>query len=78
MVWKVQKAIYGLMTAPQAWRLYFADTMSALGAKRLRSEPNVDDFPGKDLYNTPCVGDILAVGPQDPRTDSVGKFRSYL
>lgn len=38
-------------TVPKAWQLHFAEAMASLGAKRLRSEPSVYEFLGKNLYH---------------------------
>lgn len=59
-----------------ATQLHFAETMAALGAKRLRSEPSTYNFQGKDLYNMSYI-DILAVGPQDCTISSSVSCRNY-
>lgn len=45
--------MYALKTAPQAWGVHFAETIADMGATRLRSEPDISYFPGKDLYAMP-------------------------
>lgn len=68
------KRCTGSRMAPKALELLFAETLAALGAKRLRGEQNVYDFPGKDLYIMSYVDDILAVGLQDSADWFFGEF----
>ena len=41
VVWKLNKAIYGLRSSPGAWQKHLAETLQQLGMSRLASEPNV-------------------------------------
>ena len=41
IVWKLNKAIYGLRSSPKAWQNHLAETLQQLGMQRLASEPNV-------------------------------------
>lgn len=54
ILWRLQKAMRGLKTAPQAWLLHFAETLAKMGAKRLRSQHRVYYFSEKNLCNI-CV-----------------------
>lgn len=57
-----KQCAYCWKTAPKALQVHFADTMSELGAKRPRVEPNVYYFPGKDFHVMSYVDSILVVG----------------
>lgn len=41
ILWRLQKAMYGLRSSPKAWQDHLAKVLTDLGLKRLQSEPNV-------------------------------------
>lgn len=65
VIWKLRKTMYRRKTAPGAWQLHFAETMSTCGAKRLRNKPNIHYFLQNAQSIMSYVDDILAVEPQD-------------
>ena len=41
VMWLLKRAMYGLRSAPADWQRHFAEVMSAMGFRRLQTEPNV-------------------------------------
>ena len=65
IVWRLNKAIYGLRSSPKAWQNHLAEVMQQLGLRRLVSEPNVYATPGGDAYILCYVDDLLFIGQQE-------------
>ena len=65
IVWRLNKAIYGLRSSPKAWQNHLAEVMQQLGLRRLVSEPNVYATPGGDSYILCYVDDLLFIGQQE-------------
>ena len=69
IVWKLNKATYGLRSSPKAWQDHLADILQQhLGLERLKTEPNVYKTPGPTTSSTAYilvyVDDLLFLGPQ--------------
>ena len=65
IVWRLNKATYGLSSSPKAWQNHLAEVMQQLGLRRLVSEPNVYATPGGDAYILCYVDDLLFIGQQE-------------
>ena len=53
IVWKLNKALYGLRSSPKAWQDHLADILQhVLHLVRLRTEPNVFKTPGDTSATT--------------------------
>ena len=68
IVWKLNKALYGLRSSPKAWQDHLADTLHVLHLVRLRTEPNVFKTPGDTSATTAFlivyVDDLFFLGPR--------------
>jgi len=62
IVWKLNKAIYGLRSSPKAWQNYPAETFQQLGMQRLTSEPNVFNTATGNAFILVYVDDLLFLG----------------
>ena len=72
MLWKLNRPLYGLRTAPKDWQDHFADTMQELGGIRLKCENNVYLFPahdGNNAHNHYVMGyvDDLIITGENPQ-----------
>ena len=76
IVWRLNKAIYGLRSSPKAWQNHPAEVMQQLGLRRLVSEPNVYAKPGGDAYIL-CYVDDLFIGQQE-RSISCSRVGQHL
>eukprot|EP00435_Cladocopium_sp_Y103_P052677 s349_g16.t1 len=65
IVWRLNKAIYGLRSSPKAWKNHLAEVMQQLGQRRLVSEPNVYATLQGDAYILCYVDDLLFIGQQE-------------
>ena len=65
IVWRLNKAIYGLRSSTKAWQNHLAEVMQQLGLRRLVSEPNVYATPQGDAYILCYVDDLLFIGQQE-------------
>ena len=59
VVWKLNKAIYGLRSSPHAWQKHLAETLQQLGVHRLASEPNVFKTATGNAFVLCYVDDLL-------------------
>ena len=62
IVWKLNKAIYGLRSSPKAWQNHLAETLQQLGMQRLTSEPNVFKTATGNAFILVYVDDLLFLG----------------
>ena len=62
VVWKLNKAIYGLRSSPKAWQKHLAETLQQLGMNRLASEPNVYKTTAGNVFVLCYVDDLLFLG----------------
>ena len=62
VVWKLNKAIYGLRSNPTAWQNHMAETLQQVGMQRLVSEPNVYKTPTGNVFILCYVDDLLFLG----------------
>ena len=62
IVWKLNKAIYGLRSSPKAWQNHLAETLQQLGMQRLTSEPNVFRTATGNAFILVYVDDLLFLG----------------
>ena len=62
VVWKLNKAIYGLRSSPHAWQKHLAETLQQLGMERLASEPNVFKTTAGNAFVLCYVDDLLFLG----------------
>ena len=62
IVWKLNKAIYGLRSSPKAWQNHLAETLQQLGMQRLTGEPNVFKTATGNAFILVYVDDLLFLG----------------
>ena len=77
IVWRLNKAIYGLRSSPKAWQNHLAEVMQQLGLRRLLSEPNVYATPGGDAYILCYVGDLF-IGQQETANKLFRSIQQHL
>eukprot|EP00435_Cladocopium_sp_Y103_P034718 s2074_g9.t1 len=65
IVWRLNKAIYGLRSSPKAWQNHLAEVMQQFGLRRLVREHNVYATPQGDAYILCYVDDLLFNGQQE-------------
>eukprot|EP00435_Cladocopium_sp_Y103_P041886 s2323_g11.t1 len=70
IVWKLNKAIYGLRSSPSAWQKHLAEVLQQLGLIRNAAEPNIYMTPTRDCYILVYVDDLLFLG-QQPTVDKL-------
>ena len=64
IVWKRNKAIYGLRSSPKAWQNHLCDVLQQLKLERSSEEPNIYMTPTRDCYVLVYVDDLLFLGQQ--------------
>ena len=62
ILWKLEKAMYGLRTAPRDWQLHFAHVLHTLGFHRCQSDANVYIHYIKCVIIYAYVDDLLMLG----------------
>ena len=62
VVWKLNKAIYGLRSCVHAWQKHLAETLQQLGRERLASEPNVFKTAAGNAFVLCYVDDLQFLG----------------
>ena len=66
VIWRLRRPLYGLKTAPKQWQDHFANILTDLGGRRLKSEPNVYYFANSENYVLVYVDDVVVPG-RDPQ-----------
>ena len=64
IVWKLNKAIYGLRSSPKAWQTHLADVLQQLGLQRSTGEPNIYYTQQRSAYILVYVDDLLLLGDE--------------
>ena len=65
ILWKINKALYGLRSSPKAWQDHLATLLTTkMGMTRLKSEPNVYRNKDGTAYIMIYVDDLLFLGEQ--------------
>ena len=64
IVWKLNKAIYGLRSSPKALRTHLAEVLQQLGLHRSVAEPNIYYTQQRDAYILVYVDDLLLLGDE--------------
>ena len=62
VVWKLERALYGLRNAPQLWQDHFASVMAKNNCRRMKSDPNLYARNDKRLFILCYVGDLMLLG----------------
>ena len=62
VVWKLNKAIYGLRSSPRAWQKHLAERLQQLDMHTLASEPNVFKTTAGNAFVLCYVDDLLFLG----------------
>ena len=65
IVWKLNKAIYGLRSSPKAWQTHLADVLQQLGLQRSTAEPNIYYTQQRSAYILVYVDDLLLLGDEE-------------
>ena len=64
IVWKLNKAIYGLRSSPKACQTHPADVLQQLGLQRSTAEPNIYYTQQRSAYILVYVDDLLLLGDE--------------
>ena len=64
IVWKLNKAIYGLRSSPKAWQNHLAETLQQLGTKRLAASKRAQRLQdsNRHAFILVYVDDLLFLG----------------
>ena len=62
IIWKLNKAIYGLRSSPKAWQNHLAEVLQQLGLRRSTAEPNIYMTATRDCFVLVYVDDLLFLG----------------
>jgi len=76
VLWKLNKAIYGLRNAPKLWQDHFAAELQKLGLVRLKSDPNLYYDYAKQTYLLVYVDDVMLFGPKAALAELVQQIQS--
>ena len=58
IIWKLNKAIYGLTSSPKAWHTHLAEVLQQLGLQRSVAEPNIYYTEQRNVYILVYVDDL--------------------
>ena len=64
IIWKLNKAIYGLRSSPKAWQNHLAEVLQQLGLQRSSAEPNIFMTTNRDCFVLVYVDDLLFLGEE--------------
>ena len=64
IIWKLNKAIYGLRSSPKAWQNHLAQVLKQLGLQRSAAEPNIYFTSTRDCFVLVYVDDLLFLGEE--------------
>ena len=64
IIWKLNKAIYGLRSSPKAWQNHLAEVLQQLGLQRSTAEPNIYMTTSRDCFVLVYVDDLLFLGEE--------------
>ena len=74
VIWKLNKAIYGLRSSPKAWQ----ETLQQLGLHRSTAEPNVYFTTSRDCYILVYVDDLMFLGVDNTINKIFGAIQQHL
>ena len=78
VVWKLNKAIYGLRSSPSAWQKHLAEVLQQLGLIRNAAEPNKYMTATRDCYILVYVDDLLLLGQQQTVDNIFNQIQQHL
>ena len=78
VIWKLNKAIYGLRSSPKAWQAHLAETLQQLGLHRSTAEPNVYFTTSRDCYILVYVDDLMFLGVDSTINKIFGAIQQHL
>ena len=78
VIWKLNKAIYGLRSSPKAWQAHLAETLQHLGLHRSTAEPNVYFTTSRDCYILVYVDDLMFLGVDNTINKIFGAIQQHL
>ena len=78
VIWKLNKAIYGLRSSPSAWQKHLADVLQQLGLQRNGAEPNIYMTATRDCYVLAYVDDLLFLGQQQTVDTLFAQIQQHL
>lgn len=78
VVWKLNKAIYGLRSSPSAWQKHLAEVLPQLGLVRNAAEPNIYMTATRDCYILVYVDDLLLLGQQQTVDNIFNQIQQHL
>ena len=58
IVWKLLKAIYGLLSSPKAWQKHLSEVLQQIGLHRSTAEPNIYMTPTRNCFVLAYVDDL--------------------
>ena len=78
IVWKLNKAIYGLRSSPKAWQTHLADVLQQLGLQRSTAEPNIYYTQQRSAYILVYVDDLLLLGDEEVTNKIFAAIQQHL
>ena len=78
IVWKLNKAIYGLRSSPKAWQTHLADVLQQLGLQRSTAEPNIYYTQQRSTYILVYVDDLLLLGDEEVTNKIFAAIQQHL
>ena len=64
IVWKLLKAIYGLLSSPKAWQKHLSEVLQQIGLHRSTAEPNIYMTPTRNCFVLVYVDDLRFLGEE--------------
>ena len=64
IIWKLNKAIYGWRSSPEAWQTHLAEVLQQLGLQRSVAEPNIYYTQQRNAYILVYVNDLFLLGDE--------------
>jgi hypothetical protein len=78
VVWKLNKAIYGLRSGPSAWQKHLAEVLQQLGLIHNAAEPNIYMTATRDCYILVYVDGLLLLGQQQTVHNIFNQIQQHL
>ena len=78
IVWKLNKAIYGLRSSPKAWQTHLAHVLQQLGLQRSTAEPNIYYTQQRSAYILVYVDDLLLLGDEEVTNKIFAAIQQHL
>ena len=64
VVWKLNKAMYGLRSGPSAWQKHLAEVLQQIGLHHSTAEPDIYMTEARNCFVLAYVDDLLFLGEE--------------